>query len=127
MANTHAFIGLTFLEEGRLKDALAEMEKEVHPFWRKYGLTLVYYALRRKEESDTLLGELAAAYQKDAPKQIAEIYAFRGETDRAFEWLRRALADRDPGLIEIKGDPLLKGLQRDRRYAALLQAMGLPL
>ena len=58
---------------------------------------------------------------------MAEVYAFRGENDRAFEWLERAFAARDAGLTEIKADPLLKGLRSDRRYIALLQKMRLPL
>ena len=40
--------------------------------------------------------------------QIAAVYAFRGEADRAFEWLDRAYVQRDGGLTEMKGDPLLK-------------------
>jgi hypothetical protein len=35
--------------------------------------------------------------------------------------LERAYAQRDGGLSEKKGDPLLKNLERDPRYAALPQ------
>jgi hypothetical protein len=59
-------------------------------------------------------------------KAIAEVYAYRGEADRAFEWLERAHAQRDGGLAETKGDPLLKSLERDPRYAAFLKKMRLP-
>jgi hypothetical protein len=51
---------------------------------------------------------------------------FRGEADRAFEWLERAYAQRDGGLTEMKGNPLLKNLERDPRYAAFLKKMRLP-
>jgi hypothetical protein len=54
-------------------------------------------------------------------RQIAEVYAYRGETDKAFEWLERAYAQRDPGLAGIKGDPLLKNLAADSRYTAFLK------
>jgi len=54
------------------------------------------------------------------------VYAFRGETDRAFEWLERAYASRDSGLAQFKGDPLLKSLEHDPRYAAFLKKMHLP-
>ncbi len=47
--------------------------------------------------------------------QIAEIYAYRGETDKAFEWLERAYKQRDGGLSQMKGDPLLRSLERDPR------------
>ena len=82
--------------------------------------------LARKKESDENLAELTGKFQADAPYQIAEIYAFRGETNRAFEWLERAYADRDDGLRDIKGDPLLKSLAHDSRYTALLKKMRLP-
>ena len=47
--------------------------------------------------------------------------------DHAFAWLDRAYAQRDPGLASLKGDPLLKNLEKDPRYAALLKKMRLPL
>ena len=58
--------------------------------------------------------------------QIAEMHAFRGESDRAFEWLERAYAQRDSGLSEMKGNPKLKNLERDPCYAAFLKKMRLP-
>jgi hypothetical protein len=90
-----------------------------------YGLALAYHALGRKKESDAALAELIGKYHADWAFQIAEVYAFRGEADRAFEWLERAYAQRDGGFIGMKGDPLLKSLERDRRYAAFLKKMRL--
>jgi len=80
----------------------------------------------RKKESDAALAELIAKYRAGAAFQIAEVYAFRGKADRAFEWLERAYAQRDSGLTAIKGDPLLKNLEHDPRYAAFLKKMRLP-
>ena len=34
--------------------------------------------------------------------QIAGVHAFRGETDLAFEWLKRAYGQRDNGVTWIK-------------------------
>ena len=47
----------------------------------------------------------------------------RGQT---FEWLNRAYDERDPGLPEIKTDPLLANLRHDQRYVAVLKKMQLP-
>lgn len=66
-------------------------------------------------------------FGKGRPLLIAEVYAFRGETDRAFEWLERADAERDSGFTLLKGNPLLKRLEHDSRYATLLKKLGLPL
>ena len=59
--------------------------------------------------------------------QIAGAYAFRGDKDRAFEWLDRALAQGDGGLTHLKVDVLLRPLHGDPRWNALLKKMDLPL
>jgi hypothetical protein len=41
--------------------------------------------------------------------------------------LERAHAQRDSGFVVMKGDPLLKNLEADPRYAAFLKKMRLPL
>jgi hypothetical protein len=45
--------------------------------------------------------------------------------DRSFEWLEIARNQRDAGLSAIVGDPLLKNLRGDPRYAAFLKQMRL--
>ena len=65
---------------------------------------------QEEEEADAALAEYIEKYQNEAAFQIAEIYAYRGETDKAFEWLERAYKQRDGGLSEMKGDPLLRNL-----------------
>ncbi|MFI5089317.1 MAG: adenylate/guanylate cyclase domain-containing protein [Terriglobales bacterium] len=124
--NSHALLGQVYLAQAHPQEALAEMEREPEPAIRLQGQALAYHALGRKKESDVALAELVKKYQADAAFQIAEVYAFRGEADRAFEWLERAYAQRDSGLAEMKGDPLLKSLERDPRYAAFLKKMRLP-
>jgi serine/threonine-protein kinase len=58
--------------------------------------------------------------------QIAEVHAFRGEADLTFEWLERAYAQRDGGMLDIKGDRFLRGLADDPRYKAFLRKLKLP-
>ena len=82
--------------------------------------------LGKKKEADAALTEYIETYQNEAAFQIAEIYAYRGETDKAFEWLERAYKQRDGGLSQMKGDPLLRSLERDPRYTAFLKKMKLP-
>jgi hypothetical protein len=67
-------------------------------------MSLAYRALGRNKESDAALVELVAKHHASWAFQIAEVYGFRGEADRAFEWLERAYAQRDIGLTYIKGD-----------------------
>jgi len=72
------------------------------------------------------LRELITKYHESHAYQIAEVYAFRNQSDEAFVWLDRAHAQRDGGLIETKVDPLLKNLERDPRYTAFLNKIHLP-
>ena len=61
----------------------------------------------------------------EAAFQIAEIHAFRGDVDGAFEWLERAYEQRDGGMSEIIGNQFLADLEDDERWSSLLSRMGL--
>jgi len=127
-AGAHSFLGRLYLARSRPDAALQEIEQERAPLWRRFGLALAYHALSRNKEADAALAELLEKNQLDGAYQIAVAYAFRGETDRAFEWLERAYAQRDTGLASVKADPFLrKGLEHDPRYKAFLKKMRLPL
>jgi TolB-like protein/DNA-binding winged helix-turn-helix (wHTH) protein/Flp pilus assembly protein TadD len=119
--------GQILLSEGHLQEARAEMENETGEWEKLTGEPLAYYALGRREESDGALKKLITTYQNECAFQIAEVYAYRGETDKAFEWLDRAYRQRDPGTPELKTDPLMKSLHQDRRYTELLKKMRLPM
>jgi serine/threonine protein kinase/Tfp pilus assembly protein PilF len=124
---THVWLGRVYLAQSYHQKALAEMEKEPDPASRAFGLALAYQGLAQKKKADTALQNLIEKYQANWAYQIAVVYAFRGEKDRAFEWLERAFAQRDGGLSQLKGDPLLKNLESDPRYSKFLQKLKLPL
>jgi TolB-like protein/DNA-binding winged helix-turn-helix (wHTH) protein/Flp pilus assembly protein TadD len=126
LSSLHLTRGKILFSEGRQQEALAEMESETGEWEKLSGEALAYYALGRREESDKALNKLIATHQNDSAYQIAEAYAYRGETDKAFEWLDRAYRQRDPGTPELKTGPLMKSLRRDPRYAELLKKMRLP-
>jgi tetratricopeptide (TPR) repeat protein len=125
MALPHNFLGRACLAKAQPAEALAEMEKETNPALRLFGLALAHHALGRRQESDADLAELISKFQPIS-YLLAEVYAFRGETDRAFEALEKAYTEHDAGLAQLKGDPLLSSLARDPRYTALLRKMRLP-
>jgi TolB-like protein/DNA-binding winged helix-turn-helix (wHTH) protein len=114
-----------YVMQGRPQDALLEIEL-VRSDLIRASLYATYYALGREKESDAALSELIAKYHEGSAYQIAEVYAFRNQADEAFEWLGRAYAQRDSGLIGTKVDPLLKSLHNDPRYAALLKKLNFP-
>jgi TolB-like protein/DNA-binding winged helix-turn-helix (wHTH) protein/Flp pilus assembly protein TadD len=122
----HFVLGEVLIAEARPQQALREMEKEPSEWGKLTGLALVYHALGREQDSTAALAELIAKHDTDSAYQIAEVYAFRGESDDASEWLERAYKQRDSGLPEIKADPLLTSLRHDPRYIDLLKKMHLP-
>jgi serine/threonine protein kinase/Flp pilus assembly protein TadD len=123
----HVMIGRLFLLRGKLDSALAEVEKETDPDWQMYAFALVYYAMGKTKEADETLAKFIQEYQNVDAFQIAEIYGYRRETDKAFEWLERAYNQRDGGLAEMERDPLLHSIEKDPRYAAFMKKMKLPL
>ncbi|MGA2904242.1 MAG: tetratricopeptide repeat protein, partial [Candidatus Korobacteraceae bacterium] len=121
----HYLLGLVYLAQSKPQQALAEFEKNHPNSERTVGQALAYSALGRKTEADAALQQLINNYHEQAAYQIAEVYAFRGDVDRAFEWLGIARSHKDAGLAAIKGDPLLKNLYHDPRFPAFLRKMGL--
>jgi len=104
--------------EGHPQEAVAEIEKETSDWQKLSGEALAYFAAGRRQESDNALKTLIATHQNDCAYQIAEVYAYRGEVDKAFPWLHRAYKQRDGGIREVTNDPLMKSLLHDPRYAS---------
>ena len=100
------------------------MRKETVPEPRNSGLVVVYCALNRKKDAEAALAQLAA--DSRWPMGFAYAYAALGRNDQAFASLDEAYDKRDSSLWSIKGDPLLKTLERDPRYKAFLRKMNLP-
>jgi hypothetical protein len=62
-----------------------------------------------KADSDGALAQMIKGQTDLRPFQIAQVSAFRGETDEAFKWLNRAYGHKDgSGLPFIKTDPIFK-------------------
>ena len=121
----HTLRSKILLTEGHADQALAEIELEPTDWSRLDGEAVVYHALGRHEESEKALQQLIATHSSDAAYQIGEVYAYRGEPDKAFEWLNRAYDQRDAGLRDLKVNPLLNSLRKDPRYIELLKKMRL--
>jgi tetratricopeptide (TPR) repeat protein len=120
----HALLGITLLLKGDAPAAIAEIEQEKNEYLRMIGQPMAYQALGRKADSDQALTALIAKYDKESPYFIAEVYAFRGEADKAFEWLDKAVEDKDPGLSEIAPENLFDKIRSDPRWLPFLRKLG---
>jgi tetratricopeptide (TPR) repeat protein len=118
---TQSNIGVALLLNGEPEAALAAIQQESSEAWRMVGLPMAYHALRQAEESDAALAELIDRYEQQWAYNIAYVLAFRGEADRAFEWLDKAVEYNDPGLTEIAVDPLFANIHDDPRWLPFLE------
>ena len=80
----------------------------------------------RKAEAEAAAQRLASEQGSVSAFYVAQYYAYAGDKDRAMLWLERAYAQKDTGLVDIVGEPLLRNLWRDPRYRAFMRKMKLP-
>ena len=121
---TNTSLSLTVLAQGRGEEALAVARQEPDEGFRLWALTLIHDAIGQGSESDAALRELIEKYAGDAAYQIAEVYAVRNKPDDAFEWLERAFAQRDAGVVGLKVSPWLRSLHGDPRWGEFLKKVG---
>ena len=108
------------------KTALREAQLEPDEGFRRFELALAHYVRGDRQAADAALADLIANGRDGLAYQIAEVYAVRGEKDKAFEWLQISFDDHDAGMLGSCCDPLLRGLRDDPRYKNLLAKLGLP-
>ena len=120
----HSWMCEAMLLKGDGPGALVQIEQEKDENWRLIGLPMAYHALGRKTESDAALATLLARGEEDWSYNIAYVYAFRGEADKAFEWLDKAVQYQDPGLSQIVGENLFDNIHSDRRWLPFLRKIG---
>jgi serine/threonine-protein kinase len=125
-AGSHRFQVLIAVQRGDGDAALREAQLEPDEGFRRFELALAHYASGDRPAADAALADLLAKAREGFAYQIAEVYAVRGEKDKAFEWLQISFDDRDAGMLGLLVDPLLRGLRSDPRYKNLLAKLGLP-
>jgi tetratricopeptide (TPR) repeat protein len=124
-AGGNFMLGEAQLMQGKLDEALMSMQRENVDEGQLAGLVLVYSAMGRKADSDAALNAMERN-KSYLPSDFARVHAFRGDLDRAMNYLEKAYETRDLDLWYIKDDPLVKNLEGDPRYKAFLRKMNLP-
>jgi TolB-like protein/tetratricopeptide (TPR) repeat protein len=117
--------GYGLILEGKYDQALIVIQKESADWARLMITAMARWGKHQVPESNAALDELIRIAAGTAAYQVAEACAFRGERDRAFQWLERAHRQRDGGLLLVMHDPVMQSLSADPRWPAFLKSMGL--
>jgi adenylate cyclase len=129
----HWILGVTYAVcLGRYDEALAAHQKAAELSGRS-PLTLGAMAWNRgiagrRSEAQTLIEEMEerARTAHVPPHCFAWAYLGLGETDRVFDWIDKAVDEREPLLIgHFNHEPIYDPLRSDPRYRALLRKMNL--
>lgn len=113
------------LPQGRVEEADVFAKSSPYESHRATAEAMVAHALGQKQRSDAAKQLLIDDYRDTMAYQVAEVCAYRGEVDEAFEWLRVAYENKDGGISYILIDPLLDPLHADPRWEPLLDEIGL--
>jgi TolB-like protein/Tfp pilus assembly protein PilF len=122
---THYAIGLALLAQGKPAAGLEEIQREPLETWRLDALAMAYHDLGNKAESDKALAQVIAKYEKESAWNIAYIYAYRGEADKCFEWLEKAVVYRDPGVFLTGVQRQFTNVHQDPRWLPFLRRLGI--
>jgi predicted Zn-dependent protease len=128
---THLYLAESYEQKGMLAEAAAEARRGAelapgNPFLVAETARLAALAGRRAAALKAAADLTATARLGRMPAEsIAYIYVGLGDTDRAFEFLMKAEAERSPGLLWAKLEPMFDPLRTDPRFAILLRRLRL--
>lgn len=127
----HLWRGQTLDAQGKSEEAIASLQRAVELSQRS-SLTLaaLAHALARTGQRDSARRILAEVESRSPARyvpsyEIAKAYVALGDTARALDLFERAWRDRSHSLVFLKVDPQLTGMERQPRYTALLERVGL--
>ncbi len=122
----YTYRGLAYYGLGDLQSARASCETKRDYLGNQWCLAVTYDKLGRHADADAELSKLKAAMGDAMAYQYAAVYAQRGDNPQALEWLETALRLRDPGLENLKTDPLMDPLRKEARFQALMRELKFP-
>jgi hypothetical protein len=123
--NAFGFLRRIDAARGNMDRAL-DRDTTFVPFWSDFNWLLMGYRYRRTQECEARLAAFVDENAEEGAFQVAEIYAFAGEADIAFEWLELSVKQRDPGLTdELLSTETLRSLHDDSRWEPLVARLGL--
>lgn len=122
----HYMKGQVLLAQGKKEEALEEFKQEKHEFFSPYGMNFILYAMGNESKSKDVFKEFLEKFSLTDPANTADLYAFRGDYDKAFEYLNKAYEIKDPVLIEALSYPAFKPMYKDPRWKTFIKKINLP-
>jgi DNA-binding winged helix-turn-helix (wHTH) protein/TolB-like protein/tetratricopeptide (TPR) repeat protein len=126
-AAAHMVIGLSYVQKKNYEQAIAELQKAQDNPDSRALLAYAYGVAGKRNEARQLLEELqhVAKEKYVSPFPVAATYVGLGETDKAFEMLEKAYAERSWAMGMLKVNPIFDPIRSDQRYIELLRRMNL--
>jgi len=123
-------LGRVYLQKGMHEEAITAFERALKYSGNRGAYPSLVYAYARSGRTDQarsvlneVLGQEAALLP--ASPLIAQAYLGLGDTEKAFEWLRRGIEERSPWVGFLKADPVYDEVRSDSRFQDLLKLIGL--
>jgi len=110
---------------GKYQLAVRLAEAEKWPEGKEMALAIAYTAASNSAKSKQALERLLRI-PTASEYFVADVYAYRGEKDLAFQYLEKAYVHHSVDLQDLKTDPFLSSLRTEDRYKVLLHKMNLP-
>ena len=109
-------MALCLLAQERIDEAKYFADNERVGGLRICVQSIVAWKQGNTASADALLAELIEDASADAAYQIAQIYGYREDAEKSFEWLERSYDQYDPGLIQGPTDAAFDFLHGDPRW-----------
>jgi TolB-like protein/Flp pilus assembly protein TadD len=122
----YGFRGVAYYWLGDLQSARSSCETKPDHWSSMWCLAVTYEKLGRHADAEAELEKLQAAFGDNSVYQCATIYAVSGNTDKALEWLARAVRLPDAGVVYLKTDALMDPLRSDPRFQAIERELRFP-
>ena len=128
----HLWLARIYQVRKNYSESIASYQKALlsNPRWvpSLAGIGNVYGNMGQKAEAKKILDQLLAMSDSVyvTPYGVALVYVGMNNTDKTFEWLDKAYADRAHWLVWLKLDPRWDPIRSDKRYPPLLAKIGLP-
>lgn len=128
-----AYMGLAMVDatEGKMETATSwadESAKTGGEAFFEIFRALVYAVAGRADECRRILSDILASKYPGfaAPGSIAAVYYALGDQAKGYDWVTKAVNERDPSLPWFNNWPIVAAMRKDPRYLEILRKLKLP-